>query len=474
MKHPLAALALVFCSGIGIADLARPGFVLVYSLAAVFLMLSFLLAKNRLCFGLCFLSAVLFSGAACLRNIYVIPEYHLGHYRYLKSKVDYVLKGFVDSEPARKAERTTFIFSVKELQSEGSNRKCLGKVLVQARMRANLEYGDSLILQGRMYRPFGFGGSRSRSYRRYLDDQDIRFILSVRSEACVVRLGRNDGARLRRIALCSKQKIESVIFRNSSDLTAGILDAMVLGSKDHIPPFIYHAMVKSGTVHILVVSGFNVGLVAGVIILLLRLARVPRKARFFSAVILIIFYCLITGASTPVVRATVMAVIFMSAYFLKRDPDIYNSLSVAAIGILAFNPRQLFDLGFQLSFVSVFSIVWLYPRLRALTRLGELNARFIRWPLEGFLVSFSAWLGTMGLIAYNFRFFSPVTALANIFVVPLASLITLCGFSLVITSFIHPGAAHLSSLTAETVIAAMLRVNLLLLNLPGAYFYFPA
>jgi competence protein ComEC len=113
------------------------------------------------------------------------------------------------------------------------------------------------------------------------------------------------------------------------------------------------------------VSGFNVGIVTFIIILLLKLIRLPRKVRLACAIILLILYCLVTGASTPVVRATVMAGVFLLAYLFKREPDIYNSLFLAAIFILAFNPRQLFDIGFQLSFASVFSIIYIYPKIKS-------------------------------------------------------------------------------------------------------------
>ena len=86
------------------------------------------------------------------------------------------------------------------------------------------------------------------------------------------------------------------------------------------------------------------------------------------AIPVIFLYCLMTGATNPVLRATLMAVVFLLAYFLKRDADIYNSLSLAAIFILSFNPLQLFDIGFQLSFASVLAIVLIYFNLKKESR----------------------------------------------------------------------------------------------------------
>jgi competence protein ComEC len=244
---------------------------------------------------------------------------------------------------------------------------------------------------------------------------------------------------------------------------------MVLGEKKNIPAFVYNSMVKSGTVHILVVSGFNVVLVTFIIVLFLKIIRIPRVIRFYIATPLLIIYCLMTGASTPVVRATLMAVVFMFAYLVKRELDIYNSFALAAVFILAVNPNQLFDIGFQLSFASVISIVYLYPKIRLFLCPKIISLSLARYLVDGCLVSFSAWVGTAGFIAYYFKIISPITVLANIFVVPLASLITLCGFSLIMMELLFPPIAGFFAYSCEFIAMLLVVVNSLLIKLPGAY-----
>ena len=180
-----------------------------------------------------------------------------------------------------------------------------------------------------------------------------------------------------------------------------------------------------------------------------------------------------TGASTPVVRATVMAIVFLAAYLLKREPDIYNSLSLAALFILAVNPKQLFDIGFQLSFASVISIVYLYPKIKTALGIERLKIGYLRFIVDGCLVSLSAWLGTLGFIAYYFKIISPITVIANIFIVPLAAGITLCGFSLSLISLILPALAPFFASTSELTTLALLKINALLVSFPGAYFRLP-
>jgi competence protein ComEC len=167
-------------------------------------------------------------------------------------------------------------------------------------------------------------------------------------------------------------------------------------------------------------------------------------------------YCFITGSSNPVVRATVMGIMFLLGFFIKREANIYNILSFAALAIIFFRPNQLFDIGFQLSFVSVISIVFFYPKLSAFFKVDSCKAKAIKFLLEGLLVSFSAWLGTLWLVAYYFKIFSPVTVLANmffgLFFLPLAGLFASC---------------------LQPAVALLLYLNNLFLKLPGAYWYLP-
>jgi competence protein ComEC len=282
-------------------------------------------------------------------------------------------------------------------------------------------------------------------------------------------LGKNKGFWLKQLAFQLKDKMEGIILKHLAPLPASILDAMILGERRGIPRFINNAMIKTGTVHILVVSGFNVGIVIFVFILLLKLLRLSRQLRFIIVIPAAVIYCFVTGVSNPVVRATIMAIIFMLGFLLAREADIYNSLSISALFILGFNPRQLFDIGFQLSFASVASIICLYPKIRDFLRLGRLKIRFIRFLIDGCLVSLSAWAGTSALVAYYFHLFSPVAVLANLFIVPLASLITLCGFSLIAAEIICPPLAPLFARSAELAVYLLIGINALLLKLPFAY-----
>ncbi len=468
MRHPLVVLAIIFSLGIILADKIRispfwPGL-----LAVLFLALTLASAKKTIFFEFSLCCLIFLIGVLALRNYYYLPKCHVAKFIYHKNSGSCSVKGCVLSPPVIKGRRSSFILQVKEIQLDNVSYNACGSLLVYIKGMKEFSYGQELILKGKLNRPFVFGRQGKKSYRDYFYRQGIYVILHVDPVSPPINLGEARGFKLKRFAFCLKGKIEGLIFQYLPGLSGGILDAMILGEKKNIPALVYSSMIKSGTVHILVVSGFNVGIVAFIIMSILKLMRMTRRLRVLIAAPLLILYCLVTGSSCPVVRATVMAIVFILSYLLKREADIYNSLSLSALFILGFNPAQLFDVGFQLSFVSVFSIAYLYPRLKALLRIDVVKLVYFKFLLEAGLVSVASWLGTFLFIAYYFRLFSTVTVIANLFIVPLATLITLTGFGLVIAALFCPGLAHLFACASELLVSLLLRINAFLISLPFA------
>jgi len=473
MKRPLVTLALAFCLGIIFASQCVLSFCMVYCLCIIFLALSFLCLKKGLWFDIFILCLAFFLGLALLENSRILPKSNISKFIHYKTNSPYIVKGIIESLPQLKNNRACFILKTQELQTGKSNHRCCGNIIVYLKSGKVPSYGEELILKGNLYRPFVNKNQGQTSYRDYLYKQGIFCIMNVKTDNHIFCLNKNKGLAIKGLALWLKNKMELILYKRTSLVTASILDAMIMGEKRGVPPFVTDMMMKSGTVHILVVSGFNVGIVAFIIILLLKLLRLPKNLRFCIAIPCLIVYCLMTGASNPVVRATVMAIVFLLGFLVKREPDIYNSCAVALIFILMVNPRQLFDIGFQLSFASVIAIIYLYPKIKSFLRLEVVKIKVLRFVIEASLVSFSAWVGTMGFIAYYFKIFSPVTVLANIIIVPLATLITLCGFSLILIGLLFLPLVPFFASTCESIVALLIKINAFLVNLPAAYFYLP-
>ena len=206
----------------------------------------------------------------------------------------------------------------------------------------------------------------------------------------------------------------------------------------------------------------------------MKIIKITRKPRYILTILLLIIYCVLTGASPPVARATVMATIFFLAYFFEREADIYNSLALATLIILAVNPWQLFEISFQLSFLSVISIVWLSPKIKSIfpTKLDKIP--LIRFLILTFSVSLAAWLGLLPLIAYYFRILSPITILANMIIVPYMTIIVASGFNLAMIGILIPCLTSIFAASNEFFILILFKINSSLIVIPGAYFKLPS
>jgi competence protein ComEC len=454
-------LAIFFCLGIILEKALGFSFWFCYVLSLLLFLVILIAAKKGWRSFAVFLCGLIFMlGALSLSSRRLNPRCHISRFLSYK-ETSYTVKGVVLNEPVLKNDRLFFFLGAEEIRVGELTFRCCGEIRVSLKRAQEISCADELIILGRLTRSFGKWERPDNNGMVVMAPEMPARLLGVRAHSLLL---------CKRFSIDWKKRIERIIFQNTSPLSAGILDAMLLGEKRYIPPIINNYMVKSGTVHILVVSGFNVGLVSFAVILFLKVLRVGKRMRLLLAIPIICIYCLMTGSSTPVLRATVMAIFFILAALLKREADIYNALGLAVFCILAFNPYQLFDIGFELSFTSVISIVYLFPKLKEWTRVERVKLPCLRVILEGCLVSLSAWLGTSGFIAYYFRIFSPVTVLANLFIVPLATLITLCGFLLAAAHYLLPGLLQPIAATSEMAVALLLYINTILARLPGACF----
>ena len=177
------------------------------------------------------------------------------------------------------------------------------------------------------------------------------------------------------------------------------------------------------------------------------------------------------GAQASVARATLMAVVVLIGYLLERDTDIINSLSLSALIILSYNPRQIFDIGFQLSFVSVLGIVSLSPRIISRFKLKPKTGPVVRFTVNSLAVSLAAWLSTFWFILYYFRIVTPIAILANLIIVPLVSLVIILGFTLCLSALICPVIASPIAVTIDFSMLWLFKIAHQLSGLPFSCFY---
>ncbi len=198
---------------------------------------------------------------------------------------------------------------------------------------------------------------------------------------------------------------------------AAVLHGMIFSDKLGIKitnPAMINDLRRTGTIHLLSVSGLHIGFLVIGLSFILNLLKVKKVGRVIILTSVIWFYILMTGLTPPVLRAGVMFLIVIIGQVLKVGDNHLNRLSLAAVVLLLFNPYQLFELGFQLSFTATFGILWLFPLLE---EHFPVRHKFLKLIWQGLLVSISAQLMIIPVIVYYFEQISWISPLVNLLII---------------------------------------------------------
>lgn len=169
------------------------------------------------------------------------------------------------------------------------------------------------------------------------------------------------GGGLRTIGSTWRRDLLGRLEANLPSDVAAVAMGIVAGQQDIVPDWITDDMTRSGTLHLLATSGFNVLLLAGALLFVAAHTPLPRVIQIALVILMLIIYADAVGGRAPVTRATVMAVVFFSAIFFGRTSDGLSAMALAAIGTALFEPWSILDAGYQLSFLVVFGLMLYAP-----------------------------------------------------------------------------------------------------------------
>jgi competence protein ComEC len=362
---------------------------------------------------------------------------HLSRYLRLQHPVRVYCR--IADEPRVREGRTSVLVNVAALASGEDSVSVEGNALltiVPDRRRDTGQqafmYGDRLEFEAIPEEPPDTRNPGEVSYRDYLADNNIFAMLRVVGYRTITRYGeRTPEWFFENIIFPSRHFVSRTIHATLRGDEAEYLTGLLLGDRTDISKEIQTAFVNTGTVHVLAVSGSHVVVIVVAIYALFGLLRVPRRIKIVVTIAAIVYYMVLTGATPSVVRATLMASVVLGAKLVQRRSSVYNTLGVSAILMFVYDPKQLFDVGFQLSFAAVVSMVYFYPKLSSWT--AAIPTRWqkygiIKTIVELFAMSAAAQIGTIPFTAFYFERVSSVSFFANLFVVPLAGFNIALGF----------------------------------------------
>jgi len=430
-KRPIAAICIFFIIGVFLAAYFSNllEFTHIFIVVLVFILFAVIFLKFLKISKIFLYLSIISLGSLLYLNSNIFPPDHIS--RFLgKDKVKAEITGIIKSPAEARGVyfgkvNSRYVFEVESV----NGLKITGLALVRIQTEKDYQYGDRLFVKGTIKRP-GLPNDTSRrslsraksrtnfNYKQYLENQDIFAIINA-SEKNVTLLSHNYRVNpVIRFAYFIREKLKNQFLEKMPLESGAFLRAILLGDRSELPKKLNESFRNSGTMHILAISGLNVALIAAAFLYLFRLLRLKRKISYIITMLLLIFLMILTGSSASVVRATIMCIVFLAGLLLGRPADIYNSLGIAAFFILIINPKDIFNIGFQLSFIAVLSMAYLTPKLMQLVK-KDWNYYVRKYLLEPIAVSISATLGTFPFILYYFRMATPIAIISNIFIVPL-------------------------------------------------------
>ncbi|NOZ60040.1 MAG: DNA internalization-related competence protein ComEC/Rec2 [Calditrichaeota bacterium] len=469
-KPALKAL-LPFLLGIIAAYLLEPPPVLIFGMLIFFAVISLVSLKFSPPLAGYFLLITLISAGAMRLSLssHLFSKNHIKY--FTDTRENLIVTGEVCGFPQKKNSGMRIEFEPDTVLFQGRSYATEGKILLRLRnFVLPLAYGDRLKFLGKIETPPGERNPGDFNYRKFLAAQGIYGLVNIRSDWQVICLPQKRSFSILALAARVKAKIAEQIDKLYSGDVAALLKGLLIGERSEISYRIRDSFARSGVIHALAISGLHVGYILLIFWSLLGVFRVPRRQGYLLIILGLIAYNLIVGFKPPIVRASLMAGIFLLGKWLQRPIDIWNVISAAALIILLIHPQDLFQASFQLSFAAVIAIIYGYQKLKILFEKSALFRKLTVGKFGNsigtlFLVSLSAQLGTLPLTVYYFHRVPLIAVFMNLIVIPLVGVVIAYGFASLIFSFLIFAVGDIFAY-ANTLFA---RILLALTNVAGNF-----
>ena len=380
------------------------------------------------------ITVFLFVNIGILSIITKDPKYQRAHYiNFFYSNNKSVLKIITLLKPSRIYNR----YEADVIQLNGKNTS--GKVLVYIKKDStvNLLDIDELLYTSKEYDEIRKSMNPDEfDYKAYLKKQQIYHRLTLDKEN-FVNLGFGM-LSIKGAAHSIRSRINNELRKyNFSSEELSIVNALLLGQRQDISALQFQQYRDAGAVHILAVSGLHIGIILLFLNFLFHPLERWKHGKTIKLIIIIISlwaYAFLAGLSASIVRSVTMFTAIAIGLVSNRPTEIKNSLIISLFFLLLFHPFYLFDVGFQLSYTAVFSIVWMQPVFSNLWKPQSKPLRYI-WQL--LRVTFAAQLGILPLTLYYFHQFPGLFFVSSLVIIPFLGLILGLGILVIVLALMH-------------------------------------
>lgn len=427
LQFPLIKITACFVFGLLIAHFIKPAFLfsLISSLASLLILFSiYFFSKSKLIaptiFGVTVLITAVFIGI--FTKVSQDPTRNKSHYIHFISEENKNCTATVILEEKLKNSSISNRYVAQIVSLNG--KPSLGKVILNINKLNShtIEIGSILQVVGTISNNKPPKNPNQFDYGSYLENKQIYGQLFVKPNS--FRISPIKEKSLFYYASLLRNRIIHNLEKNHfHKAELSVVIALILGQQQDISPDIVRDYQYAGAVHVLSVSGLHVGFILLFITFLLKPFPNSRRGALVKLIIVITFlwtFGLLAGFAPSVVRSVTMFSFVAVGMYLQRSVNIYNTLAISALLILLFQPSFLMDVGFQLSYVALYFIVWLQPLLAS---IWTPKYKLVNYFWDIITVSFAAQIGTFPMSIYYFHQFPGLFFVTNLVILPGMSVI---------------------------------------------------
>ncbi len=443
------------------------------------------------------------------RNTPLSPDHIWNHLQHEKRAR---VEGIIVDRPELFPDKTRFRVSIREINYGD------GWIPVSGVGQINL-YGDPPDLQWgdrvrfppvRLKRPLNFRNPGRFDFERFMESEGIDVLGGTSRWKSLRVLGRESLPAVDVAVLSLRDRMSNLLGKSLPHENRAMISGLLFGEKSGMSDEVLGAYQITGMGHLLAVSGLHIGFVALIFFWILNRTLFPlmwhfkkewaqlgysRKGAALGALIAVLFYMALVGPKVSSIRAGILVMAVLIAYWINRERQILNTLLLAAFLILLWDPGAVYQLSFQLSFCAVVSIVlalkWVAePTDDPLERMGEISW-YKRWtftdvPTVGWrnklidvvmasaFISFAAYIGTFPIMLFQFHHVSLISPLMNILLVPLASIVIPACLMVLFLGSLLPGLASFFLVPIAWLAGLFIHIPVGVGKMPNMSVYLPS
>ena len=361
--------------------------------------------------------------------------YNANHYtnQIHDSEKQYFIGLIINEKLKSTLKNNRYISFIKSIDG----KKSCGKVILNIKKTIpenDLAIGANLVVKSKVYKNLNTINPNQFDYGKYLENQEIYAQLYTQSDQ--IKIGKNTATIWSLFSNFRNKIIANLAISKIKNEELNVLIALLVGQQQDISPEVLKDYQYAGAVHVLSVSGLHVGFILLFIVFILKPIPNSKKGSFLKLLLILLslwIFGILAGLAPSVVRSVAMFSIVAVGNHLRRTVNTYHTLLVSMFIILLFKPSFLFDIGFQLSYLALFFILWLQP---ILSSIWLPKNKVVKYFWDIITVSFAAQIGAMPLSIYYFHQFPGLFFITNIIVLPLLGVIMIVGlFAIIIACF---------------------------------------